>query len=73
MVREYEPLPQIPFDKSTNLRSLAFYEKTQVGREVMVPIPIPIPSSRSQSQGSNIVVNQTSEKRTAFSQHYRRG
>ena len=73
LVREYEPLPQIPFDKSTNLRSLAFYEKTQVGREVMVPIPIPIPSSRSQSQGSNIVVNQTSEKRTAFSQHYRRG
>ena len=73
LVREYEPLPQIPFDKSTNLRSLAFYEKTQVGREVMVPIPIPIPSSQSQSQGSNIVVNQTSEKRTAFSQHYRRG
>ena len=73
LVREYEPLPQIPFDKSTNLRSLAFYEKTQVGREVMVPIPIPIPSSRSQSQGSNILVNQTSEKRTAFSQHYRRG
>ena len=73
LVREYEPLPQIPFDKSTNLRSLAFYEKTQVGREVMVPIPIPIPSSRSQSQGSNIVVNQTSEKITAFSQHYRRG
>ena len=73
LVREYEPLPQIPFDKSTNLRSLAFYEKTQVGREVMVPIPIPIPSSRSQSQGSSIVVNQTSEKRTAFSQHYRRG
>ena len=73
LVREYEPLPQIPFDKSTNLRSLAFYEKTQVGREVMVPIPIPIPSSRSQSQGSNIVVNQTSEKRTAFSQHYGRG
>ena len=73
LVREYDPLPQIPFDKSTNLRSLAFYEKTQVGREVMVPIPIPIPSSRSQSQGSNIVINQTSEKRTAFSQHYRRG
>ena len=72
-VREYEPLSQIPFDKSTNLRSLAYYEKTQVGREVMVPIPIPIPSPKNQSEGSTIVVNQTSVKRNPFSQHYRRG
>ena len=73
LVREYEPLSQIPFDKSTNLRSLAYYEKTQVGREVMVPIPIPIPSPKNQSEGSTIVVNQTSVKRNPFSQHYRRG
>ena len=73
VVREYEPLSQIPFDKSTNLRSLAYYEKTQVGREVMVPIPIPIPSPKNQSEGSTIVVNQTSVKRNPFSQHYRRG
>ena len=72
-VREYEPLSQIPFDKSTNLRSLAYYEKTQVGREVMVPIPIPIPSPKNQSEGSTIVVNQTSVRRNPFSQHYRRG
>ena len=72
-VREYEPLSQIPFDKSTNLRSLAYYEKTQVGREVMIPIPIPIPSPKNQSEGSTIVVNQTSVKRNPFSQHYRRG
>ena len=73
LVREYEPLSQIPFDKSTNLRSLAYYEKTQVGREVMIPIPIPIPSPKNQSEGSTIVVNQTSVKRNPFSQHYRRG
>ena len=73
LVREYEPLSQIPFDKSTNLRSLAYYEKTQVGREVMVPIPIPMPSPKNQSEGSTIVVNQTSVKRNPFSQHYRRG
>jgi len=72
-VREYEPPSQVPFDKSTNLRSLAFYEKTQVGKEVMIPIPIPMPSSKNQSQGSTIVINKTSGERNVFSQHYRRG
>ena len=73
VVRNYEPPKQVSTDRSSDLRSLAFYEKNQVGREVMVPIPIPIPSSKNQGQGSKIVINKTSGRRSAFSQHYRRG
>ena len=73
VVRNYEPPKQVSTDRSSDLRSLAFYEKNQVGREVMVPIPIPIPSSKNQGQGSKIVINKTSGEKSAFSQHYRRG
>ena len=73
VVRNYEPPKQVSTDRSSDLRSLAFYEKNQVGREVMVPIPIPIPSSKNQGQGSRIVINKTSGEKSAFSQHYRRG
>ena len=73
VVRNYEPPKQVSTDRSSDLQSLAFYEKTQVGREVMVPIPIPIPSSKNQGQGSKIVINKTSGEKSAFSQHYRRG
>ena len=74
VVREYEPPKQVISDRSSNLQSLAFYEKTQVGREVMIPIPIPIDNNKKQSGGGNIVIHSENEqKRNSFSQLYRRG
>ena len=72
VVREYEPPKQVISDRSSNLQSLAFYEKTQVGREVMIPIPIPINNNKNQG-GLSITVNTESQKRNTFSQLYRRG
>ena len=74
VVREYEPPKQVISDRSSNLQSLAFYEKTQVGREVMIPIPIPINNNKNQGGGENIVIHSENEqKRNSFSQLYRRG
>ena len=74
VVREYEPPKQVISDRSSNLQSLAFYEKTQVGREVMIPIPIPINNNKNQGGGKNIVIHSENEqKRNSFSQLYRRG
>ena len=56
------------------LRSQAFYERNQVGREVMIPIPIPINNNKNQSGGGNIVIHSKNEQKTnSFSQLYRRG
>ena len=74
VVREYEPPKQVISDRSSNLQSLAFYEKTQVGREVMIPIPIPINNNKNRGGGGNIVIHSENEqKRNSFSQLYRRG
>jgi hypothetical protein len=74
VVREYEPPKQVISDRSSNLQSLAFYEKTQVGREVMIPIPIPINNNKNQGGGENIVIHSRNvQKRNSFSQLYRRG
>ena len=56
------------------LRSQAFYDRNQVGREVMIPIPIPINNNKNQSGGGNIVIHSKNEQKTnSFSQLYRRG
>ena len=56
------------------LRSQAFYERNQVGREVMIPIPIPMNNNKNQSGGGNIVIHSKNEQKTnSFSQLYRRG
>ena len=56
------------------LRSQAFYERNQGGREVMIPIPIPTNNNKKQSGGGNIVIHSENEqKRNSFSQLYRRG
>tara|TARA_A100001391_G_scaffold47201_1_gene28092 strand:+ start:154 stop:381 length:228 start_codon:yes stop_codon:yes gene_type:complete len=56
------------------LRSQAFYERNQVGREVMIPIPVPISNNKNQGGGQNIVIhNKNVQKRNSFSQLYRRG
>ena len=74
VVREYEPPKQVISDRSSNLQSLAFYEKTQVGREVMIPIPIPINNNKNQGGGENIVIHSKNvQKANSFSQLYRRG
>ena len=74
VVREYEPPKQVISDRSSNLQTLAFYEKTQVGREVMIPIPIPINNNKNQSGGGNIVIHSKNEqKANSFLQLYRRG
>ena len=63
-----------PMDKSTNLRSLAFYDRPQTGKERMIPIPIPIPQGSTDQQGQMIVVNNSGKQKTNnFSQLYRRG
>ena len=63
-----------PIDKSTNLRSFAFYERFQTGKEKMIPIPIPIPQGSTDQQGQMIVVNNSGKQKTNnFSQLYRRG
>ena len=56
------------------LRSQAFYERNQVGREVMIPIPVPISNNKNQGGGQNIVIHSKNvQKRNSFSQLYRRG
>ena len=56
------------------LRSQAFYERNQVGREVIIPIPVPISNNKNQSGGGNIVIHSKNvQKRNSFSQLYRRG
>jgi hypothetical protein len=56
------------------LRSQAFYERNQVGREIMIPIPIPINNNKNQSGGGNIVIHsKNAQKANSFSQLYRRG
>ena len=63
-----------PMDKSINLRSFAFYERSQSGKEKMIPIPIPIPQESTNQQGQMIVVNNSGKQKTNnFSQLYRRG
>ena len=63
-----------PMDKSINLRSFAFYERSQSGKEKMIPIPIPIPQESTNQQGQMIVVNNSGKQQTNnFSQLYRRG
>ena len=63
-----------PMDKSTNLRSFAFYERSQSGKEKMIPIPIPIPQGSTDREGQMIVVNNSGKQKTNnFSQLYRRG
>ena len=62
----------LPMDLA--LRSQAFYERNQVGREVMIPIPVPISNSKNQGGGENIVIHSKNEQKTnSFSQLYRRG
>ena len=60
-------------DKSTNLRSFAFYERSPTGREKMVPIPIPIPLGSTDQQGMIAVGTDDNQKTNKFSQLYRRG
>ena len=57
------------------LRSQAFYERNQVGREVMIPIPVPISNNRNQGGGGgNIVIHsKNAQEANSFSQLYRRG
>ena len=62
-----------PMDKSTNLRSFAFYERSQTGKEKMVPIPIPIPLGSTDQQGMIAVGTDDNQKTNKFSQLYRRG
>ena len=62
-----------PMDKSTNLRSFAFYERSQTGKEKMVPIPIPIPLGSTDQQDMIAVGADDNQKINKFSQLYRRG
>ena len=62
-----------PMDKSTNLRSFAFYERSQTGKEKMVPIPIPIPLGSTDQQDMIAVGTDDNQKTNKFSQLYRRG
>ena len=64
----------IPIDLDLAIRDYAYYEKNQIGREVMIPIPIPISNNKNQGGGGNIVIHsENAQKRNSFSQLYRRG